>query len=434
MSDLRKLLTIIDDNQPIVNETVAGSIAAVAMPMGETRKRVEEDTPEMPEVLQFGNWQNTALVTGEKTKTKRKKKPVSASVYGSVKEGKEEKIAGRYTPAEFDEKVKRLRDKAKKNPVDINDLARRMQAAYKKQDEQGVKEGSDDDIWGPQGRFAGDENISISTKVSLPKWQIGLPVLVKHLGQKGEIASLGKDSAIVNVGMRQYRVPLDGLARYSSKDVSEGFENAIHEAELSEEQLLASELRKRLELFKHAADRELGKSPEDKAIQHKVKESGSTYKKLIIRDLQKWLKAADAQDYNIQKSGDGHYQAWRDHNGAPHITGFWFTGNEQYDPEFWLRVPKTSTSIEEAIQREDAGWDTYNTAGEDDADLMEESSDYVGNAIEDLRVSMPGLEREEFLDELYGYIDARYGKSAADAAFGREDDQLFDEWFANYID
>jgi hypothetical protein len=55
----------------------------------------------------------------------------------------------------------------------------------------------------------------------LPKWQIGLPVFVKHLGQKGKIASLGNDSAIVDVGMRQYRVPLHGLKRYPSQGVSE---------------------------------------------------------------------------------------------------------------------------------------------------------------------------------------------------------------------
>jgi hypothetical protein len=63
---------------------------------------------------------------------------------------------------------------------------------------------------------------SISTQVSLPKWQIGLTVFVKHLGQKGEIASLGNDFAIVDVGMRQYRVPLSGLKRYPSQGMEEG--------------------------------------------------------------------------------------------------------------------------------------------------------------------------------------------------------------------
>jgi hypothetical protein len=62
---------------------------------------------------------------------------------------------------------------------------------------------------------------SISSEVSLPKWQMGLPVFVKHLGQKGEIASLGNDFAIVDVGMRQYRVPLSGLKRYPNKGVAE---------------------------------------------------------------------------------------------------------------------------------------------------------------------------------------------------------------------
>jgi hypothetical protein len=71
------------------------------------------------------------------------------------------------------------------------------------------------------GLEEGVAETSISTQVSLPKWQIGLTVFVKHLGQKGEIASLGNDSAIVDVGMRQYRVPLDGLKRYPSQGMSE---------------------------------------------------------------------------------------------------------------------------------------------------------------------------------------------------------------------
>ena len=66
--------------------------------------------------------------------------------------------------------------------------------------------------------------------------------------------------------------------------------------------------------------------------------------------------------------------------------------------------------------------------------VKEGSSDYVGNAIEDLRVSMPGLDRESFLDELYSYLDAQYGKRAADAAFAREDDDTFDEWYDSYRD
>lgn len=68
------------------------------------------------------------------------------------------------------------------------------------------------------------------------------------------------------------------------------------------------------------------------------------------------------------------------------------------------------------------------------APLEEGSSDYVGNAIEDLRASKPGLDRETFLDELYFYLDAQYGKRAADAAMDHGDDAVYDEWYANYSD
>jgi hypothetical protein len=66
--------------------------------------------------------------------------------------------------------------------------------------------------------------------------------------------------------------------------------------------------------------------------------------------------------------------------------------------------------------------------------LEEGSSDYVSNAIEDLRVSMPGLDRETFLDELYSYLDARHGKRAADAAMDHGDNSVYDEFYDNYSD
>jgi hypothetical protein len=92
-----------------------------------------------------------------------------------------------------------------------------------------VEEGIDpNNPWGDQGRFAGDVKHDISTTIKYPKWQIGLPVFVKHIGQKGMIDSLYSDSAIVGVGGRQYRVPLGGLKRYP-----------INEAELDEGQIYA---------------------------------------------------------------------------------------------------------------------------------------------------------------------------------------------------
>ena len=68
------------------------------------------------------------------------------------------------------------------------------------------------------------------------------------------------------------------------------------------------------------------------------------------------------------------------------------------------------------------------------ATIEEGASDYVGNAIEDLRISKPGLDRETFLDELYTYIDARYGKRAADMALDHGDNATYDEFYANYSD
>jgi hypothetical protein len=65
----------------------------------------------------------------------------------SNNEGKEEKIADRYDPKDFDAIVKRVGDKAKKNPVNIADLARRLHTAYKsaeaKKDTSGIEENLD---------------------------------------------------------------------------------------------------------------------------------------------------------------------------------------------------------------------------------------------------------------------------------------------------
>lgn len=82
-----------------------------------------------------------------------------------------------------------------------------------------------------------------------------------------------------------------------------------------------------------------------------------------------------------------------------------------------------------------AVWDYMQSEENSQTEGLEEgSSDYVGNAIEDLRMSKPGLDRESFLDELYSYLDAQYGKQAADAAMAHEDDAEFDDWYDLYSD
>jgi hypothetical protein len=65
--------------------------------------------------------------------------------------------------------------------------------------------------------------------------------------------------------------------------------------------------------------------------------------------------------------------------------------------------------------------------------INEGSSDLIGNAIEDLRASKPGMDQETFLDELYFYIDAEWGKNAADqVSNARQDD--WDDWYYSYND
>jgi hypothetical protein len=65
--------------------------------------------------------------------------------------------------------------------------------------------------------------------------------------------------------------------------------------------------------------------------------------------------------------------------------------------------------------------------------VLEGASDFIGNAIEDLRSSKPGLDREAFLDELYFYLDAEYGKKVADQVSNAGDDD-HDEWYYSYND
>ena len=65
--------------------------------------------------------------------------------------------------------------------------------------------------------------------------------------------------------------------------------------------------------------------------------------------------------------------------------------------------------------------------------VAEGASDYVGDAIEALRVSKPGLGQEDFLDELYMYIENQYGQRAAEMMSNAGQDD-FDEWYDSYTD
>jgi hypothetical protein len=110
--------------------------------------------------------------------------------------------------------------------------------------------------------------------------------------------------------------------------------------------------------------------------------------------------------------------------------------------EMGMEVPgvKSEPEVNEAdnLSTFEAGYDMDESMGGTVAgaiaSLEEGASDYVGDAIEGLRMIKPGLDRETFLDELYSYIDAKYGKRAADMALDHGDNETYDEFYANYSD
>ena len=65
--------------------------------------------------------------------------------------------------------------------------------------------------------------------------------------------------------------------------------------------------------------------------------------------------------------------------------------------------------------------------------VAEGASDYIGDAIEGLRMAKPGLGKEDFLDELYMYIENQYGQRAAEMMSNAGQDD-FDEWYDSYND
>jgi hypothetical protein len=110
--------------------------------------------------------------------------------------------------------------------------------------------------------------------------------------------------------------------------------------------------------------------------------------------------------------------------------------------EMGMEVPgvKPEPEVNEAdnLSTFEAGYDIDESMGGTVAgaiaSLEEGASDYVGDAIEGLRMIKPGLDRKTFLDELYSYIDAKYGKRAADMALDHGDNATYDEFYANYSD
>jgi hypothetical protein len=189
----------------------------------------------------------------------------------------------------------------------------------------------------------------------------------------------------------------------------------------------------------------------------KMYKQDSDYRKNTIKSRYKLSgRSSTREDTQIESSGRQRYEEMKDkiagvliklyHQGedSESMQGFKdrVANHLGYDPEdpiydqAWF-TSLTDASAEGRFDNEDEeDYTDYSMRrGEMGEDQVNEgASDFVGDAIEDLRASKPGLSRDQFLDELYSYIDAEYGKNAADMAFRSEDESQFDEWYASYAD
>jgi len=69
-----------------------------------------------------------------------------------------------------------------------------------------------------------------------------------------------------------------------------------------------------------------------------------------------------------------------------------------------------------------------------EADVAEGGvGDMIINAIEAVRMAKPGLKQQDFLNELYMYIENRNGQRAAEMMSNAGQDE-YDEWYDNYLD
>lgn len=86
MSDIRKLLDLL-------NETTAGCVSSVAQPLLKQTRESEDSTTDGPEVIQYGNWENSALTTSNKHKESRTKSPkVQKSIYSEGKKNNKQDL------------------------------------------------------------------------------------------------------------------------------------------------------------------------------------------------------------------------------------------------------------------------------------------------------------------------------------------------------
>jgi len=95
-----------------------------AMPILNKLKKNLSTSPMLPQVQELEEWADSLIDMD--------KDAMPSDMKTDELEEQEEKIAGRYDPLDFDDMVKRVGAKAKKNPVDTTELARRLHAVMAK--------------------------------------------------------------------------------------------------------------------------------------------------------------------------------------------------------------------------------------------------------------------------------------------------------------
>lgn len=134
MSGRRGYNEYFENWSPSLNEEVDDSLSEMfmnssldpriesAMPILSRLKKNISEAPVISQVQELEEWADNVIE-------------------GNSPNDTEEKIAGRYDPDDFDAMVKRVGAKAKKNPVDIKDLARRLHGVMNKSKEEKTDEG-----------------------------------------------------------------------------------------------------------------------------------------------------------------------------------------------------------------------------------------------------------------------------------------------------
>jgi hypothetical protein len=96
-------------------------------------------------------------------------------------------------------------------------------------------------------------------------------------------------------------------------------------------------------------------------------------------------------------------------------------------------VPETHPGYGHLIRRSEDNIHAIHSALTSEQGITEGASDFVGDSIEALRSSVPGLKQQDFLDELYMYIENQYGQRAAEMMSNAGQDD-YDEWYDSYLD